>query len=194
MPNYRRLRVPGGIYSFTLCLADRRKDTLVSHIATFRRAYSDMVDRAPIETLAICILPDHLHMMWMLPDGDDDFISRINHLKGSFTRALPDRLKSDGRRGERGIWQPRYWEHHIRNETDFDEHVAYIHFNPVKHGLVREIEDWPFSSWHRDNRRAGLGPPSVCLPGQERRAEARPTGSCSSPEIGEIQQTLGGRS
>ncbi len=155
MPEYRRLFVPGGTYFFTLCLADRRADTLVRHVDALRAAYRKCVVAAPVETLAICILPDHLHMVWRLPDGDHDFSSRIGQFKGAFTRALPDTAKQEGRKRERGIWQQRFWEHAIRDETDLENHVNYIHFNPVRHGHVRDMDEWPWSSWHRFKRDYG---------------------------------------
>ena len=94
MPNYRRLFVPGGTYAFTVCLADRRADTLVRYIDNFRDAWRDMKTRRPVETIAACILPDHFHVIWTLPEGDFDYPARFNHLKGGFTRRLPDELKS----------------------------------------------------------------------------------------------------
>jgi putative transposase len=101
---------------------------------------------------AIVILPDHLHAIWSLPEGDADFATRWRHVKAMFSRALPTRERiseSRLRKGERRIWQRRYWEHTLRDERDFSRHVDYIHFNPVKHGLVTRVEDWPYSSFHR---------------------------------------------
>ena len=149
MPNYRRLFVPGGTYAFTVCLADRRADTLVRYIDNFRDAWRDMKTRRPVETIAACILPDHFHVIWTLPEDDFDYPARFNHLKGGFTRRLPDELKSDGRKRERGIWQRRYWEHLIRDERDLAAHMDYVHWNPVKHGYVSDPADWPHSTWHR---------------------------------------------
>jgi len=101
---------------------------------------------------AIVILPDHLHAIWSLPEGDADFATRWRHVKAMFSRALPMRERiseSRLRKGERGIWQRRYWEHTLRDERDFSRHLDYIHFNPVKHGLVTRVEDWPYSSFYR---------------------------------------------
>ena len=151
MPNYRRLKISGGTFFFTLCLADRRADTLVTHINHFREAYRLMAVRYPFETVALCVLPDHVHMVWALPEGDSDYSTRINQLKGQFTRRLPDDLKAEGRKRERGIWQARYWEHAIRDEAEQAEYVQYTDYNALKHGLVEHPCDWPFSTWRRNN-------------------------------------------
>jgi putative transposase len=91
-------------------------------------------------------------VIWTLPDGDADFALCWRLIKTEFSRALPSResvSQSRSRKGERGIWQRRYWEHTLRNEADFERHFNYIHFNPVKHGYVSRVSDWPFSSFHR---------------------------------------------
>lgn len=149
MPNYRRLYVPGGTYAFTLCINDRRADTLVRYIDDFRASYRDATNNHPVVTIAICILPDHVHMLWALPEDDFDFVNRLRLLKSGFTRRLPEHLKATGRKGERRVWQTRYWEHVIRDENDLATHMDYIHWNPVKHGIVTSPDDWPHSSWHR---------------------------------------------
>jgi putative transposase len=150
MSNYRRKRVPGGTYFFTVNLADRRKRWLVEHIDKLREAYADAQRARPFETLAIVILPDHLHCIWRLPAYDADFSNRWAHIKGGFSRRLehleyisPKRQ----RRGERGIWQRRFWEHLICDDYDLRRHIEYIHSNPVKHGHVDQVSDWPYSSW-----------------------------------------------
>lgn len=147
MSNYRRLRVPGGTYFFTLCLQDRSQRTLTTYADELRQAWKDVGRRRPFETIAAVILPDHLHTVITLPEGDFDYSSRLSHLKSAFTRRLPDHAKSVGRKRERGVWQRRFWEHHIRDEHDLDVHVNYIHWNPVKHGYVSEVDDWPHSTW-----------------------------------------------
>ena len=99
------------------------------------------------------MLPDHIHAIWTLPPGDADFSTRWRLIKIEFSKAIPrtERLdKARRARGERGIWQRRFWEHLIRNEEDYRRHVDYCYINPVKHGLVRRVCDWPFSSFHRD--------------------------------------------
>ena len=151
MSRYRRLKIEGGVFFFTLALADRRSDLLVRRIDRVRRAYADMQKRRPFETIAICILPDHIHAVWQLPEGDADYASRWSLFKSGFSRGLPmaKRSPSKIKKREKGIWQRRYWEHAIRDDADFERHVDYIHYNPVKHGLVMSVADWPFSTFHR---------------------------------------------
>ena len=160
MPNYRRWFVPGGTYFFTVNLARRDSRLLVERIDALRAAYGEAAKRQPFETVAICILPDHLHCIWTLPDGDSDFPGRWRRIKSGFSRRMPRQADlAPGRRpGERGVWQRRFWEHVITHEDDLAEHTAYVHANPVKHGLVTEIDDWPYSSWHRWKRENGLDP------------------------------------
>ncbi len=152
MSRYRRAWIEGGTFFFTLTLTDRSSDLLVRQIARFRRAYAMAQKRLPFETIAICVLPDHLHALWQLPDGDADFASRWSVFKSTFSRGLPPAERpsaSKVAKREKGIWQRRYWEHAIRNDADFERHVDYIHYNPVKHGLVTRVADWPHSSFHR---------------------------------------------
>jgi putative transposase len=155
MPNYRRLFVPGGTYFFTVNLRDRKRAMLIDRIDILRRAWLEVTRAQPFETIAAVVLPDHLHFMWRLPDDDHDFPARIRLIKSGFTRRLPASLKTAGRKGERNVWQRRFWEHLIRNEEDFERHVNYIHFNPVKHGIVVEPDDWPHSTWARWKREFG---------------------------------------
>jgi putative transposase len=152
MSRYRRAKIEGGAFFFTLTLADRRSDVLVRQIDRLRRAYKAVQERRPFETVAICILPDHLHALWLLPDGDADFASRWSLFKSGFSRGLPagpSRSASKIAKREKGIWQRRYWEHAIRDDADLERHVDYIHYNPVKHGLVSRVCDWPHSTFHR---------------------------------------------
>ncbi len=157
MPNYRRIFVPGGCYFFTVNLLDRQSRLLVDHIGPLRDAVRDTHARFPFVIDAMVILPDHLHAVWTLPPGDADFSVRWRWIKIRFSRALPKTERLDPvrlARGERGIWQRRYWEHVIRDERDFRKHIEYCWFNPVKHGHVAKVEDWPYSSFHRDHRDA----------------------------------------
>jgi putative transposase len=152
MSQYRRAKVKGGTFFFTLTLADRSSDLLVRHVERLRRIYQTVQERQPFETVAICILPDHLHAIWSLPPDDADFSMRWSVIKSGFTRGLGDtapRTASKVFKRERGLWQRRYWEHAIRGDADLARHVDYIHFNPVKHGLVSRVRDWPHSSFHR---------------------------------------------
>jgi putative transposase len=151
MVNYRRNFVPGGSYFFTVTLDDRRSKVLVEHIALLRNAFRAARHERPFAIDAIVILPDHLHAIITLPAQDKDFSSRWRRIKGYFSTALIEAGVALKRRanGELGLWQRRFWEHTIRNEQDFERHVDYIHFNPVKHGLVSRACDWPHSSFHR---------------------------------------------
>jgi putative transposase len=152
MTNYRRNFLSGGSFFFTVNLAERRLSLLTEHIDVLRKAFRYARQRHLFTIEAIVVLPDHLHTVWTLPDGDADFALRWRLIKSAFSRHLPDGERiSESRadKAERGIWQRRYWEHTLRDERDFERHVDYIHFNPVKHGHVSQVKDWPYSSFHR---------------------------------------------
>jgi putative transposase len=152
MSRYRRIKADGGVFFFTVTLADRSSDLLVRHIDRLRRIYASVQSCHPFETVAICILPDHLHAVWAMPLGDTDYPLRWSTIKAGFSRGLMEtapRSASKVAKRERGLWQRRYWEHTIRDDADFERHVDYIHFNPVKHGYVKKVSDWPYSSFHR---------------------------------------------
>lgn len=157
MPNYRRARIPGGTFFFTV-VTDRRRRVFADPAArallgsVFRRC----VLRWPFVMPAIVLLPDHLHAIWSLPPGDADFSKRWGWIKKTFTSAWlgmghTETRTTDGRRRERrrGVWQPRFWEHAIETDEDFDRHFDYTHYNPAKHGYVTCPADWPASSFHR---------------------------------------------
>ena len=152
MTNYRRNFICGGSFFFTANLAERRLRLLVNHIDGLRSAFRYVRRRHPFDVEAIVVLPDHLHAIWTLPENDDDFALRWRLIKSAFSRSLPkgERISaSRAGKGERGIWQRRYWEHTLRDERDFARHADYIHFNPVKHGYVTRVSDWRYSSFHR---------------------------------------------
>ncbi|WP_417568589.1 REP-associated tyrosine transposase [Marinobacterium aestuariivivens] len=153
MPHYHRLWQPGGCYFFTVTLANRDgNDLLVREIDLLRKAVRQVLKRHPFRIHGWVVLPDHLHCLIELPAGDSDFAVRWFLIKSSFSRHLPaleTRSSSQIRRRERAIWQRRYWEHLIRDERDFEAHLDYIHINPLKHGLVERVADWPFSTFHR---------------------------------------------
>ena len=156
MSRYRRVANEGGWYFFTVVLADRSTDLLVKEIDLLRGVYAQVQRKHSFETAAICILPDHLHAVWVLPEGDDRYPLRWSLIKAGFSRALPvaaDRSPSKIAKRDKGIWQRRYWEHTIRDERDLERHVDDVDYNPVKHGLVADVADWPHSSFHRDVRR-----------------------------------------
>src|SRR5262249_2778542 len=130
----------------------RRSRLLTEHIDQLRFAFRSTQTSHAFKVDATVVLPDHLHCIWTLPPGDSDFSTRWRLIKATFSRAIPKGeplSKSRAGRAERGIWQRRYWEHTLRNEDDFARHVDYIHFNPVKHGHVTRVRDWPHSSFHR---------------------------------------------
>jgi putative transposase len=152
MTDYRRDFLAGGAFFFTVNLADRRLRLLTEQIESLRTAFREIRGQHPFKIDAMVVLPDHLHTVWTLPEGDADFATRWRLIKSAFSRSLPAaELISNSRaaKGERGIWQRRYWEHTIRDARDFARHVDYIHINPVKHRLVTRVKDWPYSSFHR---------------------------------------------
>jgi putative transposase len=153
MPNYRRAFVPGGTWFFTVTVLDRRSRLLTDQIHLLRESIRATRARYPFVIDAMVILPDHIHAIWTLPEDQADFSMRWRLIKARFARGLlPLEHRSDvrQRRGERGIWQRRFWEHLIRNDADYARHVEYCYYNPVKHGLVASVSDWLHSSFHRD--------------------------------------------
>lgn len=157
MSNYHRNRTSGGTYFFTVVTHGRRRfltDSLARK--TLRKAFQEIRRRRPFTIDAIVLLPDHLHCIWTLPEGDTDYSTRWNQLKGQFTR---DWLigggqesfisKSRASRRERGVWQRRMFEHTCRDEKDLKRCVDYLHGNPLKHGLVERVQDWPWSTFFR---------------------------------------------
>jgi len=158
MPNYRRAFVPGGCWFFTVNLLERRQTLLIDHIEALREAVAKTLHSLPCTIDAFVVLPDHLHAIWTLPPGDSDFSTRWRIMKSRFAKVLPKQERLDGvraARNERAIWQRRFWEHLIRDEADYARHVEYCYINPLKHGLVTRVRDWPHSSFHRDVR-AGI--------------------------------------
>ena len=169
MPDDRRSRVPGGTYFFTVNLLDRNSRLLIDKIDVLREAVRTVRVRAPFHIDAWVVLPEHLHCIWTLPPGDDDFSGRWRAVKALFATAMPPtewRSATRVRKGERGIWQRRFWEHTIRDERDYAAHMDYVHFNPVKHGLVAHAADWPYSSFRRCVAR-GLYPPDWSVSGAD---------------------------
>jgi putative transposase len=152
MTEYRRNWSVGGTYFFTVVTANRSNGLLVEHIADLRDAFRIVRAEHPFNIDAIVVLPDHLHAIWTLPPGDFDYALRWKKIKAAFSKRLPkDEPRSNSRiaKGERGIWQRRYWEHTIRDDEDYQRHFDYIHFNPVKHGCVAATKDWPHSSFQQ---------------------------------------------
>src|SRR5437660_2923269 len=150
MVRYRRNWVQGGTYFFTVTLAERQSTALVDRIGALRAAFRAARQERPFIIDAVVILPDHLHAILTLPQGDADFAARWRRIKGYFSTHLLAAGHAIRRHanGELALWQRRYWEHTIRHEPDFVRHVDYIHYNPVKHRLVTRVRDWPHSSFH----------------------------------------------
>jgi putative transposase len=170
MPEYRRAFQPGGTFFFTL-VTERRAQFLTDPTARrlLRTAFAHARKRLPFTVDAIVLLPDHLHTIWTLPPHDPDFSTRWSYLKRDFTKAWlvrggPEQPTSRSRRRNRrrGVWQRRFWEHVIRDEADFIRHCDYIHYNPVRHGLVRCPHAWRYSSFHRFVRRGIYEPDWAC--------------------------------
>jgi len=166
MSNYRRAQVNGGTFFFTVVTHQRRPILTDPKSRTaLRVAIEETRAQHPFQIDAWVQLPDHLHAIWTLPDGDADYPKRWGLIKARFTKQVKqnyhDPLRmSDSKQSKREstVWQRRYWEHQIRDDVDFQRHVDYIHFNPVKHGLVRRVGDWPHSTFHNFVAR-GVHPP-----------------------------------
>jgi len=156
MPYYRRTRT-GNTFFFTIVSYNRRPILSTDTIRrSLRTALENLRITRPFSIDAWVLLPDHLHCIWTLPDGDCDFSTRWSLIKRSVSRFSSEvtldpalRSASSCKRRESTIWQRRFWEHQIRDELDFERHADYIHFNPVKHGHVKRVSDWPYSTFHR---------------------------------------------
>src|SRR5437764_13738513 len=146
MVRYRRNRVAGGAYFFTATLVDRHSNALVEYVGALRTAVRTTRAVHPFTIDAVVVLPDHVHIAMTLPPGDADFSNRLSLIKRRFTTALVRAGVSIPRHpnGEHALWQRRFWEHTIRDDKDFERHVDYIHFNPVKHGLVTRVRARPY--------------------------------------------------
>ena len=149
---YRRSDVAGGTFFFTVNLANRSSQFLTDRIDLLRHSIRKVKQAHPFDIVAMVVLPDHLHAVWKMPDGDNDYPLRWSLIKAGFSRVLDKTehiSKARRRKRERGIWQRRYWEHQLRSDTDLVRHVDYIHINPVKHGYVNAPAEWPYTSLHR---------------------------------------------
>ncbi|NNL36301.1 MAG: transposase [Silicimonas sp.] len=205
MSAYLRPRVPGATVFFTVELAEQGSDLLTRQIGLLRDAVRETRAARPFRIEAWVVMPDHLHAVWTLPEGDAGYSARWGAIKARFTRAVRDsgrvgfhptvypdgtrsvvgwnptlRSASKLRKGDAGVWQRRFWEHHIRDEADFRAHVEYCwvnagppeavigpvvrlrreraerRSNPVKHGFVENPAHWTYSSYHRDRKRFGM--------------------------------------
>jgi len=138
MPNYRRL-YGTGLPVFLTCVTYNRRPLLIEHIHILKTAMNKIKKTFPFSLNAYVVLPDHFHLMISLPEADDDYSKRLRLIKTEFTKKL--HLKNK-------IWQRGFWEHTIRDEYDYENHLHYIHFNPVKHRIVKRVSDWTYSSFH----------------------------------------------
>ncbi len=154
MVHYRRSVVPGATYFFTVAMRDRDACLLTDHVDLLRQAVREVRHAMPFEIVAMTILPEHLHAVWTLPPDDAGYSARWGRIKARFGDLLVARgvlVRKNGR-GERLLWQRRFWEHTIRDDEDLRRHVDYCHYNPVKHGWASRPIDWPYSSIHRHVR------------------------------------------
>ena len=145
MSDYRRCFVPGGCYFFTAVTYQRQRLFAVDrNVELLREAMRHVKRKQPFEIQAMVVLPDHLHALWHLPEGDADFSRRWRDIKNFVSRRID---APTNHRREKAVWQRRFWEHSIRDEGDFEAYCDYIHYNPVKHGLVRSPMDWKHSTF-----------------------------------------------
>jgi putative transposase len=157
MSNYRRVYLPGGMYFFTVVTYRRRRFLIDDDVrAALREGIQLTRQTKPFEIIAWVSLPDHLHCIWRLPADDTDFSLRWSIIKRIVTQRCgvrlnrPEWLNARRQKRQQGtLWQHRFWDHLIGDEDDFNRHLDYIHWNPVKHGLVSKVNDWPYSSFHR---------------------------------------------
>jgi putative transposase len=152
--HYRRVYIEGGSYFFTVITEKRRKIFADDdNVKRLRAAFKTVMEKRPFIIDAAVVLPDHLHFIWTLPEHDSDYSTRWRLIKTAFTKQYPDpfTVENTNRKNKKQqeIWQHRGWEHCLRDERDFQQHIDYIHYNPVKHGLVKRASDWQYSSIHR---------------------------------------------
>ena len=162
---YRRANVKGGTYFFTVVTFKRVKIfTEPENVALLRSSIKEVMQKHPFKIDAFVLLPDHLHCIWSLPQQDSDFSTRWRLIKSYFSRNFDQsnvgwvevrnptndaHAASRQKKKEKPVWQRRFWEHLIRDEKDLNQHVEYIHYNPVKHGLTKAPVDWEYTSFHR---------------------------------------------
>ncbi len=157
MPDYRRAKTKGGTYFFTVVTCRRQKILCDKNVRNALRAGIRKTQTThPFGIDAWVLLPDHLHCIWTLPPKDADFGARWAMIKRYVTKKCGSLLYRDEwmntskrRRKESTVWQRRFWEHQIRNDRDYERHMDYVHYNPVKHNLAGSVNEWPFSTFHR---------------------------------------------
>jgi putative transposase len=146
MSEYKRFYQPGGHYFFTL-VTHKRKSlfNIPENITHLKTAIQKVKTEYPFKLEAMVLLPDHLHCIWKLPNDSQDFSTRWRLIKRYFSMQVVAPLNH---RHEKQVWQRRFWEHAIRNERDWQQHIDYIHYNPVKHGYAVSAKEWPHSTFH----------------------------------------------
>ena len=158
MSNYKRSKTPGASYFFTVVTYKRQE--ILTHPESrkiLRKIILDVKKEYPFKIDAWVLLPEHIHSIWTLPTGDHDFSKRWGLIKAGFSSHAktlfhhPEWINNSKKKHrERTIWQRRFWEHQIRDQTDFNLHIDYMYWNPVKYGHVSRVIDWPYSTFHRD--------------------------------------------
>ena len=163
MSRYRRIFSPGGTFSFTV-VANRRRPLFLNEFARncLRLAWNDTAEKRPFENIALCLMPDHIHCVWRLPEEDVDYSGRWSSIKSGFSRRFMAEGVAKERNGfrntqtasgrnkrESGLWQRRFWLHVVTDDLDLERHVNYVHYNPVKHEFVSAAADWQWSTFHR---------------------------------------------
>ncbi len=156
MPEYRRVKKEGGIYFFTLVTYQRQKLFFPSEVRKLLiQTVEEVREFHSFEMIAYCVLTDHVHFLWQMPEQESDYAMRIGLIKRRFSKKYSplygetlQRTESQLKRRELTIWQRRFWEHFIRDEIDLGRHIEYIHYNPIKHGLLKRTVDWDCSSFH----------------------------------------------
>ncbi|NBE06002.1 REP-associated tyrosine transposase [Paragemmobacter ruber] len=171
MTSYRRLRISGGSYAFTLCLEERGSTLLLDRIDPLRAAWREAFMAFPATLHAVVILPDHLHVVLTEPEGEVHFSHRWQRLKARFSQGIAERAPprpSLARKREAGIWQRRFWEHALRDGDAVQQAMAYCRHDPVRHGLVRDAADWPYLTLRDGPARAWPSPPGARVAGPRR--------------------------
>lgn len=147
MSDYKRLYKRAGSYFFTVVTHNRQRLlTGPANIERLREAFRQTQNRHPFILDAVVVLPEHIHCIWQMPGGDEDFSTRWRLIKRHFSIGIDNPLNQ---RKEKQVWQRRFWEHLLRDEDDWRRHMDYIHYNPVKHGYAQRPVDWPHSSFMR---------------------------------------------
>jgi putative transposase len=154
MSNYIRAR-GGDTYFFTVVTYKRMPILCLESCRNIlSRVIKEVQTSRPFKIEALVLLPEHIHCIWKLPEGDTDYSTRWALIKKEFTKNIKGLVgtahptRSQEHRRERTIWQRRFWEHQIRDEEDLNAHCNYIHYNPVKHSLVKSPSEWPYSTFH----------------------------------------------